>query len=67
MAVGTCHTGTGGAGGVGGADVVHGCNREGACVARIGMLKMGKRKRVEMLRNEVKHYSRVQNVKLVKH
>lgn len=45
VAMGTSHTGAGGAGGVGSTDIMQGCHREGAGVAGVGMLQ-GTRKRV---------------------
>lgn len=39
MAMGTGHTGTGGAGGVCSTHVVYGCNREGAGMAGVRMLQ----------------------------
>lgn len=39
MAMGTGYTGTSGACGVGSTDVVQGCHREGASMARVGMLQ----------------------------
>lgn len=41
--MGTGHTGTGGAGGVGSTDVVQGCDRERAGMAGIGMLQENKK------------------------